>query len=151
MHKWKGDGEKVRLLEKAQSKDERERKALACYGLYLPGIGETWLRFVDGRRVSNVTTQFLGYCTDKLAEAGKEALLLIWDNASWNKSKEVSNWIAAHNSEVKANGSEAGVSIVACLLPKKSPWLNPIEPKWVHSKQDIGFLSAPRHDTESCS
>ena len=24
--------------------------------------------------------------------------------------------------------------IVACLLPSKSPWLNPIEPKWVHGK-----------------
>ena len=127
----------MRLLEKAPSKDDPEPKALACYGLYLPGIGETWLRFVDSRPVSSVTTQFLGYCTDKLAAAGKEALLLIWDNASWHKSKEVRNWIAAHNREVKANGSEAGVRIVACLLPKKSPWLNPIEPKWVHSKRKV--------------
>ena len=137
LHSWSGDGEPVRLLEKTPSKDDPEPKALACYGLYLPGIGETWLRFVDGRPVSSVTTQFLGYCTDKLAAAGKEALLLIWDNASWHKSKEVRDWIASHNREVKANGSEAGVRIVACLLPKKSPWLNPIEPKWVHSKRKV--------------
>ncbi len=107
-------------------------------GCTLPGIGQTWLRFVDGRPVSSVTTQFLGYCTDKLAAAGKEAaLLLIWENASWHKSKEVRNWIAAHNREVKTNGSEAGVRIVACLLPKKSPWLNAIEPKWMHSKRKV--------------
>ena len=27
--------------------------------------------------------------------------------------------------------------ILACYLPVKSPWLNPIEPKWVHSKRAI--------------
>ena len=27
--------------------------------------------------------------------------------------------------------------IVACSLPIKSPWLNPIEPKWVHGKRAI--------------
>ena len=27
--------------------------------------------------------------------------------------------------------------IVACRLPSKSPWLNPIEPKWVHGKRAI--------------
>jgi hypothetical protein len=26
---------------------------------------------------------------------------------------------------------------VACRLPSKSPWLNPIEPKWVHGKRAI--------------
>jgi transposase len=127
----------VRLFEKTPSKDDPEPKALACYGLYLPELEQMWLRFVDGRPVSSITTQFLGYCTEKLAAIGKEALLLIWDNASWHKSKEVRNWIAAHNREVKASGSEARVRIVPCLLPKKSPWLNPIEPKWVHGKRKV--------------
>jgi transposase len=45
------------LLEKKAAKDDPEPKALACYGMYLPGIGETWLRFVDGRPVSAITTQ----------------------------------------------------------------------------------------------
>jgi hypothetical protein len=26
---------------------------------------------------------------------------------------------------------------VPCLLPKKSPWLNAIEPKWVHGKRKV--------------
>jgi transposase len=65
---------------------------------------------------------------------GKKALLLVWDNASWHKSKFVEGWIAAtHNQEVKESGR--GVRIVRCFLPKKSPWLNAIEPKWVHGKR----------------
>jgi transposase len=62
-------------------------------------------------------------------------LLLVWDNASWHVSREVRNWIKAHNRVVKETGS--GVRIVSCPLPSKSPWLNPIEPKWVHSKRRI--------------
>ena len=30
-----------------------------------------------------------------------------------------------------------GVRILACRLPSKSPWLHPIEPKWVHGKRAI--------------
>jgi transposase len=85
--------------------------------------------------VSAITTQFLGYCCDKLAAAGKEALLLIWDNASWHKSHEVRNWIAAPNRQVK--DSCRAVRIVPCLLPTKSPWLNPTEPKWIHGKHKV--------------
>jgi hypothetical protein len=29
------------------------------------------------------------------------------------------------------------VRIVSCLLPKQSPWLNAIEPKWVHGKRKV--------------
>ena len=32
---------------------------------------------------------------------------------------------------------ERGVRILACYLPVKSPWLNAIEPKWVHGKKAI--------------
>ncbi len=27
--------------------------------------------------------------------------------------------------------------IVACYLPLKRPWLNPIEPKWMHGKRAV--------------
>jgi hypothetical protein len=33
--------------------------------------------------------------------------------------------------------SRRGVRIVACYLPIKSPWLNPIEPKWAHGKRRV--------------
>jgi hypothetical protein len=137
LHSWSDATKPVRLLEKEARKDDPEPKALACYGMYLPELQETWLRFVDGRPVSAITTQFLSWCCEKLERRGKKALLLIWDNASWHKSHEVRNWIAAHNREVKDSGGKAGVRIVPCLLPTKSPWLNAIEPKWIHGKRKV--------------
>jgi hypothetical protein len=29
------------------------------------------------------------------------------------------------------------MSIISCPLPKQSPWLNAIEPKWVHGKRKV--------------
>ena len=43
-------------------------------------------------------------------------------------------WIKQHNREAKAKG---GVRIIVAQLPVKSPWLNPIEPRWVHGKRAI--------------
>jgi DDE superfamily endonuclease len=125
----------MRLLEKAPKKDNPEPKALSCYGLYLPEVKQTWLRFVNGRPVSAITTRFLCWCCHRLEARGKEALLLIWDNASWHKSRQVRDWILTHNRRVKAGG--CGVRIVPCLLPTKSPWLNAIEPQWIHSKRKV--------------
>jgi transposase len=90
---------------------------------------------VDGRPVSAITTGFLGWYCHRLQHRGKEALLLIWDNASWHKSHEVREWIIAHNREVKA--SERGVRTVPYLLPTKSSWLNAIEPQWIHGKRKV--------------
>jgi DDE superfamily endonuclease len=144
LHSWADTTKPMRLLEKEIRKDDPEPKALSCYGLYLPEIGETWLRFVDGRPVSAITIRFLGWCCHRLQQRGKEALLLIWDNASWHKSHQVRGWIIAHNREVKASGY--GVRIVPCLLPTKSPWLNAIEPQWIHGKRKVvepeGLLAA---------
>jgi len=113
--------------------DDAEPKALAAYGLYLPVGNEVLLRFADGRPVGALTTRSLAWCGDTLAARGMTALLLVWDNAAWHVSREVRAWLRDHNRRVKAAGR--GVRIVACRLPVKSPWLNPIEPKWVHGKR----------------
>src|SRR3712207_9511535 len=81
-----------------------EPKAVSCYGLYLPEFEETWLKFVDGRPVSSITTRFLQWSCKQLQAAGKKVLLLIWDNASWHISKEVRRWLGKHNREVKESG-----------------------------------------------
>jgi hypothetical protein len=112
-------------------------KAISCYGLYLPQIGDTWLRFVDGRPVSSITTRFLQWSVEKLEGIGKKVLLLIWDNACWHTSREVRRWLGRQKRCVKQSGGEAGVRIVSCLLPKQSPWLNAIEPKWIHGKRKV--------------
>jgi transposase len=87
-----------------------------------------------GRPVSQVTEDYLAWLCARLGAEGKTALLLVWDNASWHVSQRVRSWIKAHNRRAKAEG---GVRIIACPLPIKAPWLNPIEPKWVHGKRAI--------------
>jgi hypothetical protein len=138
------EGEPLRLIQKSVAKDDPDPKAISCYGLYVPQFDQTWIRFVDGRPVSSITTQFLRWSCEKLEAAGKKVLLLIWDNASWHISREVRHWLGSHNREVKTSGE--GVRIVSCLLPKQSPWLNAIEPKWVHGKRKVvepdGLLGA---------
>jgi hypothetical protein len=154
LHSWAEADPPLRLFEQSVATDDPDPKALACYGLLvrsIPPAGaagdwheEAWLRFVDGRPVSAVTTRFLAWCCERLEAAGKEALLLIWDNASWHVSRAVRTWVRTHNREVKHTGH--GVRIINQYLPIKSPWLNPIEPKWVHGKRRVvepgGVLSA---------
>ena len=142
LHAWSEAGEPLRLQELTAPRDDPDPKALACYGLLMrlgDGQGltgeEIWLRFVEGRPVSGRTIQFLDWCSTELEKVGKKALLVIWDNASWHISGEVRGWIKEHNRAVKRTGK--GVRLVLCRLPSKSPWLNRIEPKWVHGKRRV--------------
>ena len=138
-HDWVADDERLHLQELTRAKDDVDPKALACYGLLLrrrpQHIDQMLLRFVDGRPVSAVTIDFLAWSSERLAAQGIRGFLLIWVNGSWHKSQQVRDWIGVHNRSVKQTGQ--GVRIVACLLPSKSPWLNPIEPKWVHGKRAV--------------
>jgi hypothetical protein len=137
VHTWAAAGA-LRLVEQAAPKADPDPKALACYGVLLRQVGQAervWLRFVDGRPVSALTEQFLDWCCMRLQEAGVQVWALIWDNASWHVSKRVRAWIRVHNRSVKQTGQ--GVRILLCFLPIKSPWLNPMEPKWVHGKRAI--------------
>ena len=61
-------------------------------------------------------------------------LVLIRGNAAWHTSQQVRSWIRAHNRRAKREG---GVCVPECRLPTRSPWLNPIEPRWVHGKRAI--------------
>ena len=150
----------LRLVEQTVAKDAPDPKALACYGLLVRWADawtgqqeEVWLRFADGQPVSGVTCDFLDWCCQKLAAAGLTALLLVWDNASWHTSHAVRQWIGKRNRTVKRSGT--GVRIVNCPLPTKSPWLNPIEPKWVHGKRRVvepaRLLSAREVEDRVCA
>lgn len=133
LHAWT-DAKPLRLVEQETDKSDPDPKALACYGLLRADTQQMLLRFVAGRPISGVTTRFLAWLLTRLAEEGKQALMMVWDNASWHISKEVRAWIKAHNRRVKA---ESGCRLLACRLPSKSPWLNNIEPKWVHGKRAV--------------
>ena len=133
LHAWTA-GEPLRLGLHAAGRDDPEPKALACYGLWLPERERMLLRFVAGRPISGVTCAFLAWVAGRLAAEGVRVLLLIWDNAPWHVSRAVRAWIAAHNRRVKRDG---GCRLLVCRLPSKSPWLNPIEPKWMHGKRAV--------------
>ena len=137
VHTWT-DRAPLRLVEQTVAKDDPDPKALACYGLLLrPGGAapeEVWLRFVAGRPVSALTTPFLAWCCERLAAQGTTTLVLVWDNASWHVSAEVRRWVREHNQRAHRHG---GVRLIPCRLPTKSPWLNPIEPHWVHGKRRV--------------
>jgi hypothetical protein len=135
LHAWAADDQPLRLVAQPVASDDPDPKALACYGLRLPDLDEVWLRFLDGRPVSAATTTFLDWCGQEAAARGTTALLLVWDNAAWHGSTAVRTWMRDHNRHVKQTG--AGVRLLVCPLPRKSPWLNPIEPLWVHTKRRI--------------
>jgi len=133
LHAWSED-KPFRLVAKDADKADLDPKAIACYGLLRADTGQMLLRFVNGRPLSCVTTRFLAWLLARLAQEGKQALLMVWDNASWHNSKQVRAFVKAHNRTVKQEG---GCRLLICRLPSKSPWLNNIEPKWVHGKRAV--------------
>lgn len=139
---WAEEGKEMRLVEQDKEKSDTEPNALACYGMLVRSWmkdGEeqekALLRFVDGRPISAISTQYLEWACQRISEMGKKVLVLVWDNATWHTSLIVRGWIHTYNRQVKKSGQ--GVRILLCYLPVKSPWLNPIEPKWMHGKRKI--------------
>ena len=142
LHAWADGDRPLLLVEQTVARDDPDPKAVACYGLLTRAWDrahqrreEMWLRFVDGRPVSAVTIDFLAWCAQQAQRQGTRAVLLVWDNASWHDSQIVRRWLRAHNHAVKQTG--VGVRLLVCPLPVKSPWLNPIEPKWLHGKRKV--------------
>ncbi|BCL83784.1 transposase [Ktedonobacteria bacterium brp13] len=139
LHSWSEKDELLRLQERSKDKNDPDPKALACYGMLEAESGRMHLLFVSGRPVSQVTTDFLEWLCEQVLAQGKRVLVLIWDNASWHVSKQVKTWLREHNQKVlqEAQTGKAGVRIIPCWLPIKSPWLNSIELKWIHGKRAI--------------
>jgi transposase len=142
VHTWVEPGQALHLIEQVRAKDDPDPKALACYGMlvrnWLPADQpqeHALLRFVNGRPVSALSIQFVDWAAQQLAKQALKVLVLVWDNASWHVSQALRTWIHEHNRQVKQAGQ--GIRILLCYLPTKSPWLNPIEPKWRHGKRKI--------------
>jgi len=136
---WSPPDGPMRLCQKERADGDEAAKALACYGLYLPQLqgpqGRMLLRFVEGRPVSALTCRFLSWLLESLQTRGAQGvkvLVVFWDNASWHVSRQVRQWVRQHNRQAKKGG---GLRLLVCALPKRSPWLNNIEPKWVHGKR----------------
>jgi len=136
LHSW-AEGEPVHLVQPGREEEDGEPKALACYGLDLrwQEEEEVWLRFVEGNPKSGPTKAFLEWVVVEAAKRGIRVLVMVWDWASWHRSQQVRRWIHEHNQRVKRTGE--GTRLLVVFLPKRSPWLNPIEAKWLHAKRKV--------------
>jgi len=142
LHSWVENGQFTKLVEQVYTKTDPDPKALACFGLLVRwqtdqahSKEKIWLRFVAGNPCSHLTIQYLHWTCSKAHQLGKRVLVMFWDHAPWHISKETLDWVHAHNRQVKQSGK--GVRLLICFLPKKSPWLNSIEPSWIHAKRKI--------------
>lgn len=109
-------------------------KALSYYGVKRHDSGRVYLYPCWQRPNSDETIQFLHWIVVGAALSGKKVVVLIWDNARWHTSRTVKRWIRRYNQEAKLLGKPR---LIVWALPKRSPWLNPIEPHWLHAKKRV--------------
>jgi transposase len=132
-HAWAEAGEELRLVEREPKRGETD-KALACFGAVRQDTDEVLLYFSDGQPNSLQMWLFIIGLLEVARAEGKRVVVMIWDNASWHKSADLREWIRAYNRAAKAADEPR---LLTHRLPVKSPWLNPIEPRWVHAKRGV--------------
>lgn len=132
-HAWAAADANLRLYQRSPERGETE-KAIACFGGVRHDTDEVLLYFSDGQPNSLHMWMFIVGLLAVARDAGKQVLVLIWDHASWHKSQDIRRWIHIYNRMAKQQGEPR---LLTHRLPTKSPWLNPIEPRWVHAKRGI--------------
>ena len=143
-HAWTLPDEELRLVQREPKRGEKE-KALACFGAVRQDTEEVYLYFSNGQPNSEHMWRFIVALLDTARQEGRQVVVLIWDNASWHKSQRIEQWVRDYNRRAKAAGD---VRLLTHLLPSKSPWLNPIEPRWIHAKRATCEPDGPLTPTE---
>ena len=91
----------LRLVEREPPRGEKQ-KALACFGALRRDTQEVLLYFSQGQPTSLQQWMFLVGLLAVARQEGKQVVVVIWDNASWHKSKDVRPWIHAYNHLAKS-------------------------------------------------
>ena len=130
---WVLPGEALHLVQREPKRGEKE-KALACFGARRQDNEQVYLYFSDGQPNSEHMWVFIMVLLELARQEAKSVVVLIWDNASWHISKRIRQWIRAYNQAAKLAGEPR---LLVHELPVNSPWLNPIEPCWVHAKRAV--------------
>lgn len=133
MHTFAAADDNWRLVQRTPAKDEPDQ-ALACYGAVCHLTQERWLYLAEGQPNSDRTILFLQALLTSAKQKAKRVLVVIWDQASWHKSQRLKHWVHHHNQQARQQG---GVRLLTYLLPSKSPWLNSMEPIWIHTKRKV--------------
>ncbi len=130
---WAAAGEALHLIARTPGRDE-PNKALACYGARRQDTQAVLLYLCDGQPKSEYTWLMITRLLAVARQENKRVLAIIWDHASWHKSKRLKQWLRTYNQQAKRKGD---VRVFILLLPKQSPWLNSIEPCWIHAKRKV--------------
>jgi transposase len=128
---WAEPSRPLRLVERTPGVNTLD-KALACYGALRHDTRQVYLHFHPGQPDSEATIDYLKRLLALARSLGKAYLVVIWDNASWHLSRKVRAWLKAYKAHAKLTRA---VRLLVFNLPSKSPWLNPIEPHWIHAKR----------------
>lgn len=143
MRMWSDVAHPIKLIEHTIPKGTPD-KALSCFGALCQELDEVFLNFTPGYPNSEQMWWFIIKLLQLARQHQRKVLVLIWDNASWHTSKRIKEWIHLYNQAAKQDGD---VRLLVFWLPKKSPWLNPIEPHWGHAKKHVcepsGNLTTP--------
>jgi len=143
LHSWAASGQALRLVQRNPTKDDPEPRALACYGALRADTGQVVLHSASGQPNGHHTWFFVRGLLLIAQRERKRVLVVIWDNATWHKSKWLKARIRAYNQSAKRTGEPR---LITLRLPTQSPWLNPIEPHWIHAKRAVcepdGYLSS---------
>ena len=132
-HAWALPGQALHLVQREPTRGEKE-KALACFGARRQDTQQVYLYFSHGQPNSEHMWVFIIALLAVARREGKSVVVMIWDNASWHISRRIRAWIRAYNHAAQAVGEPR---LLIHGLPIKSPWLNPIEPHWVHAKRAV--------------
>src|SRR5215470_19210726 len=131
LRSWAEPEQRLTFLQRTPPTDCLD-KALACYGALRHDTRQVYLHFAAGRPDTDSTIDFLRRLLALARSLRKPYLVVIWDNASWHLSRKLRAWLRAYKQTAKRRHD---VRLLVSYLPSKSPWLNPIEPRWVHAKR----------------
>jgi hypothetical protein len=142
LHAWAEQKAPLRWVARTSAQDERQ-KALACFGAVPQDTQQTYLYLCDGQPNSEHRWLFLMGLLVLARQADIRVGVMLWDQATWHKSQRLREWTRADKQAAKHTGQPR---LLTWLLPQQSPWLNPIEPRWIHAKRKTcepdGELSA---------
>jgi hypothetical protein len=130
-HSW---GEQPLHLGQREPPPGARDKALACFGAVRQDTSRVYLYFSDGQPTSEQMWWFVIGMLAIARQEGKRVVVMLCDNARWHTSARFRAWVRAYNRAAKVAGEPR---LLVFRLPVKSPWLNPMEPRWVHAKRAI--------------
>jgi len=134
MHSFAEKDAPLHLVER-QAKPQEPDQAIACLGARCHQTKERFFFFADGQPNTDIMILMLSALLVIAAARHKRVLVIVWDRATWHQSKRLKSWVWQHNQQAK--NDPTGVRLLLCLLPTKSPWLNPMEPIWMHVKRKV--------------